>query len=242
MSSSRSIAAARNRRAGDGASSQPPQVRPNTSIGSSAVFSQQQQLQSSKNVRQSSQPPLQRSQTQSGGIGQRTQSQQQQQQPLLPARPKISVSDAIGLTTLRLGKVEQFILDFMENGGMEAIGAGVGGIPDNTKLIDSSVLTSIINRLDALEKKELAANDTIVLLEKTVAELTSKLDGHISCTNDKISDIDAAFSYLEAKIPVEGGDDGQGQEQPAAVGVGVGVADVEGVEVDVDAASAEEAA
>jgi hypothetical protein len=207
MSSSRSIAAARNRRAGDSSSSssqQQQQSRPNTSIGSSAVFSQQQSG-GMKNVRQQAPPPpqLQRSQ------GQRA-SQIQSTQPAIPARPKISVSDAIGLTTLRLGKVEQFIMDFMEAGGMETIGAGVGGIPENTKLVDNSVLTSIINRLDALEKKEMAMIETIAKLEKANTELASKLDASILDTNGRISDIDAAFADLEAKV-FEGEGDGEGE-------------------------------
>ena len=210
MSSSRSIAAARNRRAGDSSSSSSQQQsRPNTSIGSSAVFSQQQQSGGMKNGRQQAPPPpqLQRSQ------GQRaSQMQPAQQQAAIPARPKISVSDAIGLTTLRLGKVEQFIMDFMESGGMETVGAGVGGIPENTKLVDNSVLTSIINRLDALEKKEMSMMETIAKLEKANTELTSKLDASILDTNGRISDIDAAFADLEAKV-FEGDGEGEGEKQ-----------------------------
>ena len=207
MSSSRSIAAARNRRAGDSSSSSSQQQsRPNTSIGSSAVFSQQQSG-GMKNVRQQAPPPpqLQRSQ------GQRA-SQMQSTQPAIPARPKISVSDAIGLTTLRLGKVEQFIMDFMEAGGMETVGAGVGGIPENTKLVDNSVLTSMINRLDALEKKEKVMIETIAKLEKANTELASKLDASILDTNGRISDIDAAFADLEAKV-FEGDGEGEGEKQ-----------------------------
>lgn len=194
MSSSRSIAAARNRRAGDPSSSQ--QTRPNTSIGSSAVFSQQQSaMKNGRQMPQQPPPPLQRSQSQ---VGQRSTQMQTAQQPTIPMKPKISVSDAIGLTTLRLGKVEQFMLDFMEAGGMD--NAGIGGIPENTKLVDNSVLTSMINRLDALEKKEIAINETISRLEKANSELSTKLDAYILDTNGRISDIDAAFTDLEGKV------------------------------------------
>ena len=87
MSSSRSIAAARNRRAGDPVQQQQPPNRPGTSIGSSAAF--QTQTQYGKKVPQ----------------------QSQKNDPPPPPNPnvpfsKISVSDAIGLITLRLGKVE----------------------------------------------------------------------------------------------------------------------------------------
>jgi hypothetical protein len=54
--------------------------------------------------------------------------------------------------TLRLGKVEQFLMDTQNDGGFS--GSTESHIPENTKLIDTSVLTSIINRLDSLEKKE----------------------------------------------------------------------------------------
>jgi hypothetical protein len=215
MSSSRSIAAARNRRAGDPSSSQQQQTRPNTSIGSSTVFSQQPSAM--KNVRQMPQqpPPLQRSQSM---VGQRStqmqsaqmqsaQMQQQQAQPLIPMKPKISVSDAIGLTTLRLGKVEQFMLDFMEAGGMESIGAG---IPENTKLVDNSVLTSMINRLDALEKKDIVMNETICQLERANSELSFKLESYIVDTNSRLSDIDEAFTNLEEKVMVEDVVEGEG--------------------------------
>jgi hypothetical protein len=113
MSSSRSIAAARNRRASGG--EQPPlnqgRPRPNTSIGSQPAFAQQQQQfqQPNRRIVSQQQQPQQQQQ----------QSKQQQQQrnfksgqtpgsvPI--ALNKISISDAIGLITIRLGRVEQFI-------------------------------------------------------------------------------------------------------------------------------------
>ena len=66
---------------------------------------------------------------------------------------KLSISDAIGLVTLRLGRVEQFIID-LENGEHHNLNMGSSNIPDNSKIIDNSVLSSMINRLDSLEKRE----------------------------------------------------------------------------------------
>jgi hypothetical protein len=77
--------------------------------------------------------------------------QQPQQQQGLPFN-KLSISDAIGLVTLRLGRVEQFMID-IENGEHNI--SGKSSIPENSKIIDNSVLTSIINRLDSLEKREI---------------------------------------------------------------------------------------
>jgi hypothetical protein len=75
---------------------------------------------------------------------------QEQQSNGLPFS-KLTVSDAIGLITLRLGKVEQFLIDVQQDGGF-GNNASETNIPANTKLIDNSVLTNIINRLDSLEK------------------------------------------------------------------------------------------
>ena len=187
MSSSRSIAAARNRRAGD-----PPVTRPNTSIGSSNVFSQQQPR---------GQPPNQRS-------FQQQQQQQQQYQPQTQAqsqmqeqsntKQKISVGDAIGLTTIRLCKVENFIKELKVN--------GVSELPPNTQLVDNSVLTSMINRLDALEKKEIAYNDKIKQLEKEITDLTRE-------TGEKFADFENAVIEIEKQLPEQVTQDDQQEEE-----------------------------
>jgi hypothetical protein len=131
MSSSRSIAAARNRRAGE----QQPQAqinRPGTSIAGQPAFSQQQGKRSVTAPNSNSTPNV----------------------PVTNANTnaKLSISDAIGLITLRLGRVEQIIMDAEHNGGFN-VGA-TSSIPDNTHLVDKSVINSIVNRLDSLEKRE----------------------------------------------------------------------------------------
>ena len=168
MSSSRSIAAARNKRAGE----QPPS-RPNTSIASASVFSQQP-----RGVPQRPPPP------------QYQQQQQQQQQQ----KPRISVSDAIGLTTISLCKVENFIIELKET--------GVTGLPPNSQVLDNSVLNSMISRLDALEKKEIAAVEQIKRLERENSELAVKLDAFTKETSDRFDDFDLAFVEIEKMIPL----------------------------------------
>jgi hypothetical protein len=162
--SSRSLAAARARRAGD----QAPPVsgnRPVTSIGSQAAFAQQMPSNVSynmppppNNVRtaRSMQPPPQQLgksvPQQYQQFYEQPQQQQQQQQNGLPFQ-KLSISDAIGLITLRLGRVEQWIIDTdQEQESKPSVSTDLSGIPDNHKIIDSSVLTSIVNRLNSLEK------------------------------------------------------------------------------------------
>ena len=181
MSSSRSIAAARNRRASDAPTQPPPQQsRPNTSIGSSAAFSQQTQY--GKKVPQ--------------------QQPQQQQKPTSTVNPnvpfsKITISDAIGLITLRLGKVEQYIIDTQDEEGGGGGGGGGITIPENSKLVDNSVFTSIINRLDSIEKKDIQTKQMLTKIEQDVAVLTSRLNEYIIETNTKLDDIDNAFLIFE---------------------------------------------
>ncbi len=129
MSSSRSIAAARNRRAGE----QQPQAqinRPGTSIAAQPAFSQQQGKRSVSVPNSNSTPNV----------------------PVTSANAKLTISDAIGLITLRLGRVEQIIMDAEHNGGFNS--GATSSLPENTHLVDKSVINSIVNRLDSLEKRE----------------------------------------------------------------------------------------
>lgn len=186
--SSRSLAAARARRAGENA---PPVSgnRPGTSIGSHAAFAPQQQTPPSynhnmqpNNVRtgkpgqQQQMPP----QKQQSPAYQQVQQSQQQEKKALPFT-KLSISDAIGLITLRLGRVEQWVIDTEhesheneENGNYQS---GSLNLPDNSKIIDSSILTSIINRLDSLEKRDPGASNPgeITQLSESVSKLTEQI-------------------------------------------------------------------
>lgn len=175
MSGSRSIAAARARRAGEAA---PPMsgTRPGTSIGSHAAFAPQPPNYPS-NVRLArgpQPPPPQHYQTQ--------QQQQQQQQAPSNGLPftKLSISDAIGLITLRLGRVEQFMIELEHN---EQVGGNNASIPENSKIIDNSVLTSMINRLDSLEKREPVVASASV---STNTEDFNKLVDDVKRLNDEV--------------------------------------------------------
>jgi archaellum component FlaC len=208
MSSSRSIAAARNRRASGGEQQPPSQrPRPNTSIGSQAAFAQQQQI-SQQNMRQ----------------GQQRQSQPQrnfQSGPTPGSVPvavnKISVSDAIGLITIRLGRIEQFMQNLDESNGMQ-IGS------ENVQLIDKDVVNSLTDRIYTLENKPSSENvdqikNKISSLEKEVKDLkellkahTSKFASFMAETEQKFSDVDAAFVELEKDTQIID-DDQNGNDQ-----------------------------
>lgn len=197
MSSSRSIAAARSRRAGE---SQPPVSggRPGTSIGSHAAFAPQQQYQQMP-------PPPNNVRVAKAPI------QQTQQQVPTNGLPfsKLSISDAIGLITLRLGRIEQFVIDSENGEGLSSVSHG-GNIPENSKIIDNSVLISMINRLDSLEKRESSTsassinNEQFTKLEKELKEtkdllshLLFKFELFTKETNEKFTDFENAFSEIE---------------------------------------------
>jgi hypothetical protein len=184
MSSSRSIAAARNRRSGDTSQQQQQINRPGTSIASQAALQgggSNRRLQS-----QQTQQPLQ-------------QQQQQQPQSSQPARVKLSVSDAIGLITLRLGRVEQILID---QEGAALNGGSSLSIPDGTQLVDKSVFNSIINRLEAAESK----GKTITTYEKELKELRETHLKHEASVKKSFEDVDAAFVDLESQVQLQGGE------------------------------------
>ena len=186
--SSRSLLAARARRSGEN----PPPVsgnRPGTSIGSHAAFAPQPQGYQTNmpppppnvRVQRGQQPPQQMQQQQQ----QMQQQQRMQQQPQSNNMPfsKLSVSDAIGLITLRLGRVEQWIIETdHENEINQNNGANNSnsGLPENSRIIDNSVLSSIINRLEAVEKIPAsspsgASTEQMTELSTSVNKLTEQL-------------------------------------------------------------------
>lgn len=165
--SSRSLAAARARRSGDNV--QPVSGnRPGTSINSHAAFVPQQ----SPNVRVVRGQPQQQQQQQQNAYQQVQQSQQQTQNGL--PFSKLSIGDAIGLITLRLGRCEQWIIETQN----EAEDNSSIGIPENSRIIDNSVINNIVSRLDSVEKRENGSgNDEQVT---KLSEEVTKLNAHLA--------------------------------------------------------------
>ena len=184
MSSSRSIAAARNRRSSD-PMPPPTQSRPNKSIGGQSSFVPQQQQQSRR-------------------PGQQIQQQIQQQIPQVQQPTpitKLSVSDAIGLVTLRLGRLEQFMFD-VQAGAITT----TPELPQNSHVYDKSVITSIVNRLDTLEKRE-QNNTSQTNLETELRGIKDLLLAHIIKyekflveNNNKIAEIDKTLDEFDAEL------------------------------------------
>jgi len=195
--SSRSLAAARAKRAGENA----PMIsgtRPRTSINSNAAFSQQKQ------------PNYQQQQSYGSGSGSgpaitnnvriakapmQSQYQQHTQQHTtqnnnLPFA-KLSVSDAVGLITLRLGRVEQYIIE------CENDKSGNTESQDGSKLFDTSVLNNIINRLDDIEKKETTVNNEEIT--KKIQEF-STISEEFTKINNEVTKHNLTFFKNEEKI------------------------------------------
>jgi hypothetical protein len=92
----------------------------------------------------------------------------------------LSISDAIGLITLRLGRVEQWIFETEHEGVVSVTNhsSGSSNIPENSRVIDLSVLTSIINRLDSLENAGPtgASGEEITKLSADISRLTEQVN------------------------------------------------------------------
>lgn len=81
----------------------------------------------------------------------------QQQQMQIPS--KLSVSDAIALITLRLGRLEQIVQNMPVDGQ-----PSVGSDGENIRIVDNEVFENMAQRLDALEagQKELAMRKPVL--------------------------------------------------------------------------------
>ena len=116
------------------------------------------------------------------------------------------MSDAIGLITLRLGRVEQILID---QEGAALNGGSSLSIPDGTQLVDKSVFNSIINRLEAAESKGKTITtyeETIQRLEKELKELRETHLKHEASVKKSFEDVDAAFVDLESQVQLQGGE------------------------------------
>lgn len=200
---SRSLQAAKARRAGENA---PPVSgnRPVTSIGSHAAFAQQMPSGMGynmppppNNVRTArAMPPSSQQQPYKQQQSQQKQYYDQNQQRHQPSNglpfSKLSMSDAIGLITLRLGRVEQWIIDTDQENETRSKENSEGIIPDGHKIIDNATLTTIINRLDSLEKNggpSGSSEDLTKLIEdvKTLNEQFKRMSDDVNRHNIELA-------------------------------------------------------
>ena len=92
-----------------------------------------------------------------------------QQMQQMQGGAKLTISDAIALITLRLGRVEQIVQNMPVDGQMS--------LGENSRVVDDAVLANIAQRLEALEKgqKVLAEKKPTVIASTTPVSVNSQL-------------------------------------------------------------------
>ena len=185
MSSSKSVAAARARRA-----TETPAQRPRSSIGSFSQAPPPPSFVPQKNPRMAQQQPVYQQQ------------QQQQQQP----KPKISIGNAIALVSLRIGRLEQLLQENSEGGLSLSLATNGNDNKQNTDALDN-----IMNRLVLLENKptfdKQAIDDVFSRLSRENKEIkdnfqrmVQQFNLFVKDTNEKFLDYEAAFIDMEQKM------------------------------------------
>jgi hypothetical protein len=173
MSSSRSNAAARQRRAGEA----PPvaQRGPGTSINSQQAFAQQQMQQGNPNQL----PP---------------------QAPQVPVG-KLSVGDAFALVTIRLGRIETIIQKLEAEGviGPNAHRASDTMEHDeNMRLVDDTVIRNIVARLGDLEKGQTKL--TTLAQNKQEPDLNMNSEEIFKMVESQTSDLQNQIGQLKNEL------------------------------------------
>ena len=158
MSVNRSVQAAQRRRAGPTNTPEPPRG-PSTSINSAQMFASQARAGPGPSIPAGRLAAQQMSQSQQARMQQQQQHQQQKQQPETQDAlgfSKMTIAQAITLITLRLGKVEQSIMEIEHREpGMSFSGS-----------IDDSTVQSIMSRLESLERRPTTSPDVSLLKQQ----------------------------------------------------------------------------
>lgn len=206
MSSSKSVAAARNRRT----EAPPPQYKnvkptgPITSINTAggAGFNARAQP-----PQQYQQPPLPQYQQQQ----QQYQQQPQYQEQAIPS--KVTVANAISLLTVRIARLEQFVHRYnLEQSGSQPKQGSQGNATDNVEArLDDSILRNIITRLDNLEKDKkntASANVNAPVKTQVIAQVTAppvaedpaviKLNYDLTQLKQEVKDTEALLLKLQS--------------------------------------------
>lgn len=201
-SSSRSIAAARQKRAGEQVQNLNTN-RPVTSITSHNVFAQQYQ--------QMAPPPISNGNKNIRGL-QKNQSFKNNNMVQTPQEnnSKITFSDAVGLITLRLGRLENIVNETMEEISMKSNNTENNNnvsIPPNMKIISDEVFENIVNRINLLESKIITFGAQIENINKEFIDIKNlsihnniTLEKFIHETNDKFVVYENALSELENNL------------------------------------------
>jgi hypothetical protein len=115
-------------------------------------------------------------------------------QPMQPP-PKLSVSDAIALITLRLGRVEQIVSNMPVDGQHNLSPDG-----EDIKIVDNSVFENVMQRLDSLEKgqKVLATTPSQVVQSNSSAQVSDELTETVEILKEEVSQLKDLLLNLQA--------------------------------------------
>jgi len=129
------------------------------------------------------------------------QQKQQSSKQNIP-RPKLSISDAIALITLRLGKVESIVSNY-QNENLQIQVDAMGQPIQNAKMIDDSVFKSIVSRLDVLEKNQKVLMENQTSIANTVKTIASSKNGQTvvkDISEEKLSIIKEDIESLKTEL------------------------------------------
>jgi hypothetical protein len=154
MSTNRSVQAAQRRRAG------PPEPQqysrgPTTSINSAQMFANQARPGNGPNIPNGRLAGQQAAYSQQQMMQQQYQNQHQEpsEKEGVQGISKMTIAQAVTLITLRLGAVESKLIEIEHSGLTNMTSSSINDGNTNTIQIDKSVFNTIMNRLEALEKR-----------------------------------------------------------------------------------------
>jgi len=183
MSSARANAAARQRRA----EPQTPAVQPNQSLRQipaqtqvSQLTPQQIQYQQQQRIYQQQAEMQQMQQMQQGPQMQQGSKMQQGQQI---QQSKMSISDAIALTTLRLGRVESIVQGLQNSMSVKSDDVG----SDNSLLVDLQARLNLLESWQKFAEKSMSSIQNLKLSENSLNENVSNESEIISMLKSEIN-------------------------------------------------------
>ena len=157
------------------------------------------------NAPQAQQPPINRQQSNAGmnrnASSRTSKSAPVQEQP--KTKPKISISDAMGLVSLRLGRVETMLSSMPSPDSL--VGSGSldrGGDEDSFRVVDEAVFQSIVSRLDVVENRDSSNQDVVDLKEsiKTLTALYESLKTEIGVNKELVMTVQNIAMQTSQKV------------------------------------------
>jgi len=104
---------------------------------------------------------------------------------------KLSVSDAIGLITLRLGRVEQIVQTMPVDGGSSAM----SGLDGNARIVDDTVFLNIVQRIETIEKNQQQVRQELQTIAKKIE--TAPKNSNVEKLGKEISEIKNSLLQLQ---------------------------------------------